>query len=497
MSGGNIGKQAIEAFMDACGMAGPLVLDVDDRHGQRVQRHAFHQPFVVIGRTPDADLRLDDEQVSRRHVYFQVVAGRVYCIDLDSRTGIHWDDRTYGSGWMDMGRTLQVGSHYIRLRGGVARRPSESADRLLAGRDRHLNKYSQWMRHLPRVVLEFPERGVVQPPWRMNRMLALVGRSSECKVLLSGADVSLFHCSLIRTAVGVWVVDLLGRQGTFVNGRPIRYAALEHGDELLIGQYRILLGYGSTAGVRPVALSAHRGDEPASESETAASPRWPGRPAPPSSRNETPAERRAPAPLMFDPTLAALPPGDMKIALPVPVTPPPLPAIGTLMAGRPQEHVELAESLLVPLVHQFGQMQQQMFDQFQQTTMMMLQMFASMHRDQMAVVREELDQIRRLSEQLSELQKQMPAQPDTPTATPAAMNQTTPAPQEPVSKRTPGGSPPPRSEADEAQWKNSPPPTDLHAQLARRIASLQEERQSRWKKLLTMVTGGRPPTPSP
>ena len=60
---------------------------------------------------------------------------------------------------------------------------------------------------------------------------------------------------------------------------------------------------------------------------------------------------------------------------------------------------ELTESLLVPLVSQFGMMQQQMFDQFQQAMAMMVQMFGTMHRDQMEVIRAELDQLRELTEE--------------------------------------------------------------------------------------------------
>ena len=52
---------------------------------------------------------------------------------------------------------------------------------------------------------------------------------------------------------------------------------------------------------------------------------------------------------------------------------------------------ELTESMLVPLVNQFGLMQQQMFDQFQQAMAMMVQMFGTMHREQMEVIRAELD----------------------------------------------------------------------------------------------------------
>ena len=68
---------------------------------------------------------------------------------------------------------------------------------------------------------------------------------------------------------------------------------------------------------------------------------------------------------------------------------------------------ELTESMLVPLVNQFGLMQQQMFDQFQQAMAMMVQMFGTMHRDQMEVIRAELDQLRELTEEFHALKNEL------------------------------------------------------------------------------------------
>jgi hypothetical protein len=66
-----------------------------------------------------------------------------------------------------------------------------------------------------------------------------------------------------------------------------------------------------------------------------------------------------------------------------------------------------AESVLVPLVNQFGLMQQQMFDQFQQAIAMMVQMFGEMHRDQMKVIREELDRLHELTDELNALRHEL------------------------------------------------------------------------------------------
>src|SRR5207248_1020285 len=63
-----------------------------------------------------------------------------------------------------------------------------------------------------------------------------------------------------------------------------------------------------------------------------------------------------------------------------------------------------AEGLLVPLVQQFTQMQQQMFDQFQQAMIMMVQTFRALHKDQVGLVRQELNQLRHLTQELRNLQ---------------------------------------------------------------------------------------------
>jgi hypothetical protein len=215
-----------------------------------------------------------------------------------------------------------------------------------------------------------------------------------------------------------------------------------------------------------------------------------------------------------------------------------------LLEGRPPEQVELAETLLLPVIHQFGQMQMQMFDQFQQALMMMFQMFSSMHREQMDVVREELGQIRHLTEELqaaqAELRQQAAASQQAAAAAAAATKArpplpspardsnskvTAPAWSSAPGQRRPGGAEP-RSESSSAQGgggaaqhpsvggaqggataptgsggKREPSPApaapgagdsarNLHVVLAQRIASLQQERQTRWQKLVQMMTGG-------
>src|SRR5882757_650040 len=74
-----------EQFLSACGSPEPLRVGVDERDQLLTDTWTFRQPFLVIGRRPDSDLRLDHWQVSRRHAYLQMIEGRYFCVDLGSR----------------------------------------------------------------------------------------------------------------------------------------------------------------------------------------------------------------------------------------------------------------------------------------------------------------------------------------------------------------------------------------------------------------------------
>jgi hypothetical protein len=74
-------------------------------------------------------------------------------------------------------------------------------------------------------------------------------------------------------------------------------------------------------------------------------------------------------------------------------------------------------------------MQQQMYDQFQQTMMLMARMFGTLHSDQMARVREELGSLRLINDELRGLQAGLTTSAPAPAATqPAAPAPALPAP---------------------------------------------------------------------
>ncbi|MGE3314525.1 MAG: FHA domain-containing protein [Planctomycetaceae bacterium] len=196
-------------------------------------------PFAVFGRGEDSDIRLESSKVSFRHAYLQVISGRVCCIDLGSRNGTRWSGGTAHWGWVSANEALGLGPYEVRLTGnGPATSAATAPDDF-----KPLDRYRDQLGPLPQVDLEFLHDNAPQPTWSVNRAITLVGRGPQCKLRFAAKNISTVHCSLVLTPTGLWVVDLLGRDGTKVNGENIRCAPLVHNDELSIGRYRIAVRY--------------------------------------------------------------------------------------------------------------------------------------------------------------------------------------------------------------------------------------------------------------
>jgi transcriptional regulator with GAF, ATPase, and Fis domain len=67
-----------------------------------------------------------------------------------------------------------------------------------------------------------------------------VGRDSTNTVRVGDALLSRRHCVVRRAGEGFLLVDFDSLNGTFVNGRPVREHALAHGDEITIGESRMV-----------------------------------------------------------------------------------------------------------------------------------------------------------------------------------------------------------------------------------------------------------------
>src|SRR5207302_4828654 len=122
------------------------------------------------------------------------------------------------------------------------------------------------------------------------------------------------------------------------------------------------------------------------------------------------------------------------------------PATGSQPAVRLPEGAVSSDHALTPVLAQFEQLQQQSYDEFHQSMLLVLQMFNILERERLDPVREHLDQVYKLTLELQSLH---------------------------TSTQPPQTAPTPLHEGA------APASTAFQ-----RVATLQQERHSRWHKVL-------------
>lgn len=202
--------------------------------------YEFEQDLVRIGRGPAADVRLPDPTVSALHAAIRLRGSRYVLIDEGSTNGT-W----VGGSRLPVGRPhplsdgeeIQVGIFRIRFDGAVAVAEPTAVDRTGALARVLVRRVLSGEEDLqpPRLLLLNGSRAgesieLPPPPARL-----VVGRATDCDIVLDDADASRRHCELLVRLESVQVVDLGSKNGTFVGERRVEQASLRHGDQVTVG----------------------------------------------------------------------------------------------------------------------------------------------------------------------------------------------------------------------------------------------------------------------
>lgn len=205
-------------------------------------------PCAVIGRSPEAQIRLEDETVAYRHAYLQAIGGRLVCLDLFSPNGVRWDDGS-DQVWLHPGRIARLGAVRMQLTDDSWPTADLSLPSPLDYKPREGGRMEYGV--LPEVELQTLNQTLGGISWPINRVITLVGRDDRCRITCGDSSVSKVHCSLLLLPSGLWVVDLLGKGGTLVDDAPQPFARLREGSVLQVGRYRMQVRYLSPAATLP------------------------------------------------------------------------------------------------------------------------------------------------------------------------------------------------------------------------------------------------------
>lgn len=194
----------------------------------------------VIGSGSDCDVVLAENGIADQHAMI-TVSGEGALIGVDDATNI-----TRVNGHLVAARTrikagdallfasvqCQVAGHAV-----VSGPPPPISNKKNSEAD---DGSTQVRMAIPKFVL----RGVSGSTFGKNFPLygsTIIGRHSECDICLPADEVSRKHAKLQVTVDGLFVEDLGSANGSFVNGKRVRQAKLEPGDELKLDTVRFLV----------------------------------------------------------------------------------------------------------------------------------------------------------------------------------------------------------------------------------------------------------------
>ncbi len=90
----------------------------------------------------------------------------------------------------------------------------------------------------PGEYLIFEERGEIRVV-RLRREWTRIGRSLAADVRLDDPTISRRHALIVRGPDGPRLMDDRSLNGVFVNDERVEWRTLAHGDEIIVGRYRL------------------------------------------------------------------------------------------------------------------------------------------------------------------------------------------------------------------------------------------------------------------
>lgn len=243
--------------------------------GKVVQSVPFDRESLLIGRSRDNDLVIDNLSVSRHHARLSLRDGQVILEDQGSENGCLVNGRRVSRSAITDEDEVFIGKHQILLRapesdssldeealaphvGVRTATPWDDAHTycLLDGGAKPAAPEAESERVVePERPAAAPARPaarselyaglILQRAGRLERIVAVegtsfvLGRAPECDLVLGGSGASRRHARILREGDRFFLEDLGSANGTLVNGARVERCALEVGDELRIDEFQL------------------------------------------------------------------------------------------------------------------------------------------------------------------------------------------------------------------------------------------------------------------
>lgn len=103
----------------------PITVQVLDDKGKVVQEYFFAQEKIVVGRIMSADLKIEDDSISRVHALIEILPAKITITDLASTHGTFVNGQKTLSGELKAGQELRIGKVRVMIKDGALEKVPE------------------------------------------------------------------------------------------------------------------------------------------------------------------------------------------------------------------------------------------------------------------------------------------------------------------------------------------------------------------------------------
>ncbi len=240
------------------------------------QRLALKRQIATLGRDEESDIWIDDDMASRQHAELAYHQGKVYLTDCDSLNGLLLNEkRMRGTMQVETNDLIQIGEQCFSFiladaQLAIAEQSDPLAHHTLRSSLHGLSRdsdilpstvslqasypglaYSDETAEIDYKMLQSPPTNpggaliirdgeMVDQSFSLDRAVISVGRGIESDIVINDASISRRHVQFLRQPDGDYVQDLGSRNGTQVNGEPLRTPRLLLiGDIISLGNIRL------------------------------------------------------------------------------------------------------------------------------------------------------------------------------------------------------------------------------------------------------------------
>lgn len=211
-------------YVDATGPSVRLSVHEGPNEGQSVD---CRRVITLIGSRSGCKLRLDHPLVAPVHVAIINDGAQVHALDLVTNRGTKLNDLKMEYERLKDGDLVKIDPWVFRVGLNTKGASDDTPSRGMR------------LEFAPSIVaLEHLDTGRVLKP---HRSVCTIGRRSACDIQVEDNGVSRAHALLFKLGDDPVIMDLLSRNGTFVNDESVSFCVLKDGDVVRIGDTRFRL----------------------------------------------------------------------------------------------------------------------------------------------------------------------------------------------------------------------------------------------------------------